>query len=109
MAISATTHSCESRILISIALYLNLGISMLAEEKAIVDEMNNNLSNFKKYDALQAKQKALYEKVLPYLIKADNINRSLGTVRMLLNIYDTLEKEAEADALRPIFKKMRKP
>ena len=87
--------------------YLNLGIAMLAEEKTIVDEMNNNLSNFKKYDALQAKQKALYEKVLPYLIKADNIKRSLGTVRMLLNIYDTLEKEAEADALRPIFKKMR--
>ena len=87
--------------------YLNLGIAMLAEEKTIVDEMNNNLSNFKKYDALQAKQKALYEKVLPYLIKADNINRSLGTVRMLLNIYDTLEKEAEADALRPIFKKIR--
>ena len=87
--------------------YLNLGIAMLAEEKTIVDEMNNNLSNFKKYDALQAKQKALYEKVLPYLIKADGINRTEGTVRMLLNIYDTLEREAEADALRPIFKKMR--
>jgi len=80
---------------------------MLGEGKNNVDEKNNNLSNFKKYDALQAKQKALYEKVLPYLIKADNIKRSLGTVRMLLNIYDTLEKEAEADALRPIFKKMR--
>ena len=80
---------------------------MLAEEKTIVDEMNNNLSNFKKYNVLQSKQKALYEKVLPYLVKADNIKRSLGTVRMLLNIYDTLEKEAEADALRPIFKKMR--
>ena len=45
--------------------YLNLGIAMLVEEKAIVDEMNDNLSNFKKYDALQAKQKALYEKVFP--------------------------------------------
>ena len=56
---------------------------------------------------MQAKQKALYEKVLPYLVKADSIKRSEGTVRMLLNIYDTLEKEAEADALRPIYKKMR--
>jgi len=37
--------------------YLNLGISMLAEEKAIVDEMNNNLSDFDKYDELQEKQK----------------------------------------------------
>ena len=87
--------------------YLNLGISMLAEEKAIVDEMNNNLSDFDKYDELQEKQKKLYEKALPYLIKADSIERSLDTVRMLLNIYDTLGKEVEADELRPIYKKMR--
>jgi tetratricopeptide (TPR) repeat protein len=87
--------------------YFNLGIAMLGEEKAIVDEMNNNLSNFKKYDELQAKQKALYEEVLPYLVKADNIKRSEDTVRMLLTIYDTLEKEAEADVLRPIYKEMR--
>ena len=87
--------------------YLNLGITLLSEEKSIVDEMNNNLSNFKKYDELQAKQKALYEEVLPYLVKADNIKRSEDTLRMLLTIYDTLEKEAEADVLRPIYKEMR--
>jgi len=87
--------------------YLNLGISMLAEEKAIVDEMNNNLSDFDKYDELQEKQKKLYEKALPYLIKADSIERTIDTVRMLLNIYDTLGKEVEADEIRPIYKKMR--
>jgi len=52
-------------------------------------------------------KKKLYEKALPYLIKADSIERSLDTVRMLLNIYDTLGKEVEADELRPIYKKMR--
>lgn len=87
--------------------YLNLSIAILAGEKEIVEEMNNNLSNFKKYDALQVKQKDLYKKALPYLVKADSLNRSEDTVRTLLNIYDTLRMEKEADALRPVFKKMR--
>ena len=80
---------------------------MLAEEKAIVDEMNNNLSDFDKYDELQEKQKKLYEKALPYLIKLIVLRDHLNTVKMLLNIYDTLGKEVEADELRPIYKKMR--
>jgi hypothetical protein len=80
---------------------------MLAEEKEIIEEMNNNLSDYDKYDALLAKQKALYIKALPYLMKADTIERSEGTVRTLLNMYDTLEMIEEADALRPIYKEMR--
>jgi hypothetical protein len=80
---------------------------MLAEEKEIIEEMNNNLSDYDKYDALLAKQKILYKKALPYLIKADTIERSEGTVRTLLNMYDTLEMFEEADALRPIYKEMR--
>ena len=87
--------------------YMNLAVAMLAEEKEIVDEMNKNLSNFKKYDELQEKQRALYNKALPFIIKADSLNRTEGIVRSLLNIYDTLRMEKEADALRPIYKKMR--
>lgn len=87
--------------------YLSIAGSILAGEKAIVEEMNNNLSNFKKYEELEVKQKELYKKALPYLAKADNIKRTLETVRTLLNIYDILEMEAKADELRPIYKKMR--
>lgn len=87
--------------------YMNLAIAMLAEEKAIVEEMNKNLSNFKKYDALEKKQKELYKSALPYLVKADNIKRSEDTVRTLLNIYDTLAMEKEADDLRVIYNEMR--
>ncbi|MCG1036519.1 tetratricopeptide repeat protein [Polaribacter sargassicola] len=87
--------------------YMNLAISILSEEKAIVDEMNQNLSNNKKYTELEAKQKEVYRKALPYLEKADSLSRSLDTVRTLLNLYDTLEMEEKADALRPIFKEMR--
>lgn len=87
--------------------YMNLAIAMLSEEKTIVDEMNNNLSNFKKYDALKEKQKDLYREAIPYLEKADSLKRSEDTVRTLLNMYDTLEMSTKADALRVVFKKMR--
>lgn len=87
--------------------YMNLAVAMLGEEKALIEEMNNNLSNFKKYDELLAKQKELYKKALPYLIKADSLKRSEGTVRTLLNMYDTLEMTKEAAALRVVYKEMR--
>lgn len=87
--------------------YLSLSDAILAGEKAIVDEMNKNLNNFKKYEELEKKQKALYKEALPYLVKGDSIKRTFGSVRTLLNIYDILEMEKEADALRPIYKKMR--
>ena len=87
--------------------YMNLSAAILSGQQAIVNEMNNNLSNFKKYDELKAKQKDLYKKALPYLEKADGIKRSLETVRSLLNIYDILEMNDKADALRPIYKEMR--
>ena len=86
--------------------YMNLAVAILSGEKAIVDEMNKNLSNFGKYDALEKKQKDLYRKALPYLEKADEINRSYDTVKSLLNIYDILEMNDKGDKLRPIFKKL---
>jgi hypothetical protein len=44
---------------------------------------------------------------LPYLEKADEIKRSIETVKSLLNIYDILRMNEKADVLRPIYKKMR--
>ncbi|MHB0754131.1 tetratricopeptide repeat protein [Polaribacter sp. M15] len=87
--------------------YMNLAVAILSKEQAIVEEMNKNLSNFKKYDELEKKQKALYKKALPYLEKADELNRSEDTVKSLLNIYDVLLMTEKADALRPIYKEMR--
>lgn len=87
--------------------YMNLAIAILSGENAIVEEMNENLSNFKKYDELEKKQKELYKEALPYLEKADGLNRTEDTVKTLLNIYDLVGDEERADALRPIYKKMR--
>lgn len=87
--------------------YMNLAVAILSEEQAIVEQMNKNLSDFKKYDELEKKQKDLYRKALPYLEKADELSRSEETVKSLLNIYDVLEITDKADALRIIYNKMR--
>lgn len=87
--------------------YMNLSVAILSGEQAIIDEMNENLSNFKKYEELEVKQKALYKKALPFLEKADSLNRTFETVKSLLNIYDILEMTDKSDALRPIYKEMR--
>ena len=55
--------------------YLNLGSVMLEKDKILVEEMNNNLSNFKKYDAIKAKQSALYKEVIPYYEKAFELKK----------------------------------
>ncbi|KGL64067.1 tetratricopeptide repeat protein [Polaribacter sp. Hel1_85] len=87
--------------------YLNLGVTILNQRIAVIEEMNENLSNDKKYTELEGKLKTICKDALPYIIQADQIERTEGTVSTLLNIYDTLEMESEADALRPIFKEMR--
>ena len=87
--------------------YMNLSVAILSGEKAIGEQMNKNLSNFKKYDELAEVQKALYQRALPYLEKADSIKRSEDTVKSLLNIYDLTGNTSKAEILRPIYKKMR--
>mgnify|MGYP003774970121 FL=1 len=87
--------------------YLNLSFAYLNKRVPIVDEMNENLSNAKKYNALEKKINAINKIALPYLEKADSLGRDIDTVRTLLNIYDALEMSTKGDALRPIYKEMR--
>lgn len=87
--------------------YMNMAVAILAGEKAIVDEMNENFNNEKKYLELQEKQKAMYKEAIPYLEKADGLNRSLETVRTLMNMYDRLEMTDKADKIRAVYKKMK--
>lgn len=86
--------------------YLNLAIAILAKEKAIVEEMNKSLSDFKKYDELEKQQKAVYKEALPYLEKGDSLKRTNETVKTLLNIYQILENQAKAKEYTELYKKM---
>jgi tetratricopeptide (TPR) repeat protein len=72
--------------------YNNIGAAIIEKTKPIVEEMNNNLSNFDKYDALLLKQKAVYREALPYYEKAYEYNpKSADLVRTLASLYEILE------------------
>lgn len=87
--------------------YMNLAVLILDEEKAIVDEMNENLSDFDKYEELQEKQKDVYKNALPYLENADKYGRSLNTVQTLMNIYASLEMTDKEQEFSALYKELR--
>ena len=87
--------------------YLNLAIVIMDQERAIVDEMNQNLSDFDKYDELLLKQKGVHKQALPYLEKADKYSRSINTVQFLMNIYQTLEMDEKATEYTDLYREMR--
>ena len=87
--------------------YMNTAVAILSGEEAIVNEMNKNLSNDKKYNELEKKQKELYKRALPYIEKADELDRTEDTVRSLMNMYDIIEMTEKGDAMRAIYKKMK--
>ena len=87
--------------------YLNLAIVIMDQERAIVDEMNQNLSDFDKYDELLEKQKGVHKQALPYLEKADKYSRSINTVQFLMNIYQTLEMEEKATEFTDLYRDMK--
>lgn len=87
--------------------YMNLAVATLDKDKHIVEEMNKNLSNFKKYDELAAQQKAVYKEALPYLEKADSLNRSVDTVKTLMSIYEVLEMTEKATKYRALYKTLK--
>lgn len=87
--------------------YNNIGVAILKKNDAIIEEMNKNLSNFKKYDALQLEQKKVYKEALPYLKKASDIStknesllKTLAGMYEFLGMYDEQkEVKAKIDAL----------
>ena len=80
--------------------YTNLGVVILKKTIPIVEEMNNNLSNFKKYDALMVKKKAVEKQALPYFEKAHALEPKNGdTIKSLIGLYEALEMEKERKAM----------
>ncbi|MEI6865072.1 tetratricopeptide repeat protein [Flavicella sp.] len=72
--------------------YNNIGVVILEKTKPIIDEMNENLSNFKKYDELYLKQKEVYKEALPYFEKSLELQpNSEGTLNTLVGLYELLE------------------
>jgi len=89
--------------------YVNLGALKLEKDKELVEEMNNNLSNFKKYDAIKAKQLELYKEVLPIYEKARALKKEqnkvedIDIVRTLMSMYENLEMNDKFKEMKAIW------
>ncbi len=89
--------------------YVNLGALKLEKDKELVEEMNNSLSNFKKYDAIKAKQMELYKEVLPIYEKARTLKKEknkeedLDLVRTLMSMYENLEMDDKFKEMKVIW------
>ena len=88
--------------------YNNIGAAILTKAKPIVEKMNQNLNNFKKYDQLQAQQLEVYREALPFFEKVyemDKTNRSV--IQTLMGIYENLEMGTKAKELKAAYERLK--
>jgi tetratricopeptide (TPR) repeat protein len=81
--------------------YINMGAVTLQKAEPIVEQMNENLSNFDKYDALQLKQIEYYKEAIPYFEAAfeiDPTNKSVA--QTLVGIYEQTEMYDEQKVMQ---------
>lgn len=84
--------------------YQNVGTAIIDKALPIVEEMNNSLSDFAKYDKLQAKQFEIYKEAIPYYEKAFEIDKTnIGVVQTLLGLYENLSLDEKSDAMRTVY------
>lgn len=74
--------------------YINLGSALLEDDKVLVEEMNQSLNNFDKYDEIKAKQSELYKEVIPLYEKAFELRPDdIDTIRTLMSLYENTEMD----------------
>lgn len=88
--------------------YNNIGAALIEKTLPIIEEMNNSLSDFDKYDKLQAQQLEIYKEALPYYEKAYELDpNNIATIQTLLGLYTNLEMNEKHDALKEVYDGMR--
>ena len=88
--------------------YINLGSAMLEDDKALVEEMNKNLSDFKKYDEIKARQVKLYKEVIPVYEKAYELDSNdIDTVRTLMSLYENAEMDDKFQQMREKYESLK--
>ncbi|MGV3459619.1 MAG: tetratricopeptide repeat protein [Flavobacterium sp.] len=85
---------------------INLGAMMLEGEEKIVNEMNNPKTSDKRYNELKKQRDDLYKKALSYFEKAHKADPANEyVISAMANIYQGLDMENEAKAMRAKLKK----
>lgn len=88
--------------------YNNVGAAIIDKTKPIIEEMNKSLSDFDKYDKLQAQQMEIYKEALPYYEKAYELNKSnISTVQTLMGLYENLEMTDKTKELQVVYDKLK--
>jgi tetratricopeptide (TPR) repeat protein len=88
--------------------YNNIGAAIIDKTKPIIEEMNKSLSDFDKYDKLQAKQLAIYKEALPYYEKAYEYNKTnISTVQTLMGLYENLDMAEKSKELHAVYDKLK--
>ena len=88
--------------------YNNIGAAIIEKVNPIIEEMNKSLSDFDKYDRLQAEQLEIYKTAIPYYEKAHKLDgNNISIIQTLMGLYENLDMTEKADELRPIYKKLK--
>lgn len=88
--------------------YNNIGAAIIEKTKPIIEEMNKSLSDFKKYDKLQAQQFEIYKEALPYYEKAFSYNKTnINTAQTLMGLYENLEMTDKLNEVRAVYDELK--
>jgi len=84
--------------------YQNIGTAIIEKSVPIVEEMNNSLSDFAKYDKLQAKQFEIYKEAVPFYEKAFELDKTnMGVVQTLLGLYENLSMTEKSAKMKAVY------
>lgn len=82
-------------------LQYNVGYLLLADDVKLVDEINANLKNAKKYEELNNKRKEMFKKALPYFEKAYQLDINNADTKTTLKLcYETLGMKDKAATIK---------
>lgn len=82
-------------------LQYNVGFLLLNDDTKIVEEINANLKNTKKYEELTGKRKAMFLKALPYFERAHQLDVANEDTKTTLRLcYETLKMKDKAAAVK---------
>lgn len=82
-------------------LQYNVGFLTLTDDEKLVEEINANLKNAKKYEELMAKRKKMYAEALPYFEKAYQLDVNNQDTKTILKLtYETLGMKDKAASVK---------
>ncbi len=88
--------------------YNNIGTAIIEKADPIIEEMNNSLSDFDKYDKLQAQQFEIYKQAIPYYESAYKYyNSNINVIQTLMSLYENLEMTDKYNEIKVVYDELK--